>query len=553
MQFRSTFPRETATDQPVGHSAMKGSRPPPKAKGSTKSIKKPSIQRLVCDFQTSGGHGPEAQDSCLVCGFSTKRPLKNLKGTFVAHACVGPICLKCLQRTLNAQFACGLLTPFCPLCLVEFSQAQLGQLYPDLSNRISEKTLPVIDGLVECPFCLFQFVFQPGDPAKVAPEYGGRALTPAQRECSADNYLRCIECEIPSCFKCHAVPYHHGETCQEHRWFVAGYVCRICGRAADPETAPNGEIALLTCGHPDCVRVTEGMCDHVHPCGHACVGIRGEEKHPQCPECSIGGSTCLACDKELWGSICLTLNCGHTIHKTCAVSIIQRRRVTGVLELPLCPAPGCGEFVKHDILALEAPADYRAWTGRIETMANKAAQQRIFAEGIEYHPEVCSKSSPFSRVGERAGGKAALYWAKKRLRFMFCDTTSHPPLVYTAGRADDPLPDDFALLCPACQQYPFPVCQKRHKHKYMQFKCETCCSIGTRLVRSRVSNAPAYAVWNCEICCDMPGRAEAASREGCKGNCMFAPHQKTYSWGKCAKCHDPPVSKVRRVGIAAGK
>jgi hypothetical protein len=179
------------------------------------------------------------------------------------------------------------------------------------------------------------------------------------------------------------------ETCTEHRWFVEGFVCRICGRAADPAS---GQISLLVCGHPDCVSLSNSMCDHIHPCGHACVGIRGETAHPVCPECNISGSICPKCERDLWGSICLTLECGHTIHKNCAIEIIRQPRAAGRLILPICPAVGCGAFVRHPILREECAADATDWD-LIEALVNKVATKRILAEGIDYHPEVSDARS----------------------------------------------------------------------------------------------------------------------------------------------------------------
>jgi hypothetical protein len=162
---------------------------------------------------------------------------------------------------------------------------------------------------------------------------------------------------------------------------------------------------------------------------------------------------------------------------------------------------------------------------------DQVASARIYAEGIDYHPEVSSKSSPFSIHKEQA----ALHWAKKRLRFMLCDRhrTQGTSFVWAAGRIDDPEPDEGALSCPLCPGFRFPLCDE-HQAMYMQWKCETCCSIGVRLVESREQNA--CGVWYCDICHDLPGRADVASRQMCKGNCRFAPHQKAQLCGRCAMC-----------------
>ncbi|OHT08889.1 hypothetical protein TRFO_22481 [Tritrichomonas foetus] len=501
-----------------------------KIKGTIKSTTKKEKdirKRLCCTIQSNNYNIDkiESNDVCVICGLGIKRPLPNLKGQLDYHSCYAPLCLQCLQRCLEQQFKMGIKELFCPICFHAFSDTDRAIVHPQINNQISEElTLSNLENVVNCRFCPNRYIFEPVSKEQVNSEYHGRKLTDIQILCAALNAVTCNECRISSCRNCGAVPYHLGETCEEHKWWIEGSVCRICGRAANPQD--NDEVALLNCGHPDCIEIANQMCDHIHACGHACCGVKNEKFHPHCPECTDGESLCPHCDKELWGSLCISLQCKHTIHLSCAKEIIMRSRSGPELKLPLCPVIGCGEFIKHEILEREVNSDYVEWL-HLEQQIDRIAHQRIIAEGIEFHPEVASKSSPFSRAGE----KAALNWAKKKLRFMIC--TQHTvPVIYTSGRIDDPPLNSFS--CPNCIHYPYPNCPK-HGFNYMQFKCDCCCSVGVR--RGKSHSGDGY-VWLCEICFDMPGRSDLARNAACKGNCRFAPHPRSRNefYGRCQKC-----------------
>lgn len=530
----------------------KGKKPPPiniRHSSSRLKTEKKETKRYTCVSQkNSSSSSPSPEGTCAFCGLSINRTYNGISGELVYHSCFAQICLKCLHNILDRQHSCKVLKLFCPICFLEFDPAQLGKLHPELNNIITEQlTLnsKELSQMVQCRFCSNKFIFEETEPDFESIYHDtklnrDRKLTRDQAICVAKNSMCCNECGISCCRQCNAVPFHNGETCKEHQWFVEGYVCHICGQPVDPSKAPKGQIALLHCDHPECQNIDNQMCQHVHACGHACVGIRGEKQHPFCPECTEGGSLCPHCDRDLWGTVCLSLKCGHVIHYECALEIMKRPRTGPELNLPLCPAPGCGEFVNHDCLRKELPKDFREWK-ELEHQIDLIAKNRVIAEGIEFHPEVTSKLSPFSQAGD----KAALSWAKKRLKFMTC--TKHPQqIVYTCGRIEDYIPDDDATSCPVCPNYKFPVCPT-HKYDFMAYKCESCCSIGVRRSKSKSRNSSStVTVWTCEICHDMPGRSDSSSNAPCKGNCKFSPHtrSRTDYYGKCMKC-GAIVSKPR--------
>jgi len=508
---------------------------------STNSEKKISLVNYTTQAEFMENYVIE-KECCSICGFGLNRKFENLKGKYVYHECSHRICLSCIQRILKSQVKAKVRKPFCPICMREYPQNELMNIHPQLNSEIEEILTQELlqDELTTCRFCLNKFLFAPVNPNDVNPVFEDRVLTKEQVLCTAENNMCCNSCRISTCRKCQSVPYHYGMTCQEYKWFVEGYVCRICGKFADPSSAPNGEIALLTCNNPQCQKTSELMCKEVHLCGHACIGCSCNDCHPLCPICTDGGSLCPHCGKELWGQLSLRLPCGHTIHRACAVSIIKRQRTGPELKLPLCPAPGCGQFIYHKDLFAEAGPEMEEWK-LLEEDINLVALGRIEAEGIRHHPDVSSKLSAYAWSSD-----PALHWAKKNLRFMICRRHLHP-CIFTDGRLEDP-PYDQSVVCPKCKSYPFPTCDV-DGYLYISFKCENCCSIGVRKVPFEEKHRFRRYGWLCEICYSTPGNQKTLATEKCKGNCKFSPHNDTHevTYGICSKCNS--VYKKEKPGF----
>ena len=462
-----------------------------------------------------------------MCNFGLGVRHKN-EGKVVPHAgCPFNICIKCLQRELDKQYK-EKQKPHCPKCSHEYSDQELQEIYPKLAEIIDKDRALNLFGsdIIECKFCEEKFLFQKEDVEHVAKFHNGRELTKEQIQCCADNYVLCQNCRISTCKSCGAVPYHMGETCEEYQWFVNGDVCRICGRPA--KKLPKMNTALLTCDSEKCKEISDKMCKEILLCGHACVGYKCNGKHPICPICTVGGSLCPHCKKPLWGNLCLRLPCGHTIHRECALEILKRPSDGPYLQLPICPAPGCGTFVWTEAIQEEAKEDIQRWD-KIMKLVNELVDARIDAEGIRYHPDVASKLNEFAWAEEDAPSN----WAKKKLRFMICYNHKQP-CVYTDGRIDDP-PGILSCSCPMCPNYLFPVCDKCG-FKWMQNKCECCCSVGVR--HSSTVDQERTTKRNllyCEICREMPKKSK---NDSCKGNCKFSPHQSTNGnfYAYCVKC-----------------
>ena len=467
---------------------------------------------------------------CSICYFGMSVAYPELKGSLVNHNCKGNVCLNCLQKSLKEQYENNKNKPLCcPLCDHQFTDDELYTIYPELQDEIDaerkKKHLQETGG-IQCRFC--PNIYYPYKDTYVETTYEGRQLTPEQIECCRINYRCCPNCGITSCAECGSVPYHLGETCKEHKWFVEGYVCRICGRPANPSS--NKKRALLVCNNPECQEKASQMCKEIHLCGHACCGCACDGSHPLCPLCTVGGSLCPHCRKPLWGELCYRLSCGHTIHKNCALELLKLSSQGPELKLPICPAPGCGAFVWHPDLEQIAHDDIERWH-KIMDLVEEVITARILAEGIRFHPDVASKLNEFAWAGD----DAARNWAKKKMRFMIC-YKHNPPCVYTDARLEDP-PANRDYNCPLCPEYKYPICDTCG-YMWMQNKCQCCCSVGVRhsTMANEFQRGSGNNLWYCEICRELPHKSQD---EKCKGNCKFAPHPNTAGnfYAYCAKCN----------------
>ncbi|EAX87004.1 hypothetical protein TVAG_062080 [Trichomonas vaginalis G3] len=460
-------------------------------------------------------------DCCPICCFGSKIKKPKQRGTLVPHQGHKQICLKCLQKSIEDQKLNYPDNVKCPLCDYIFTKQELMQMHPSFISQLDEQEDSLLsENIYNCKFCGNKFEFVKGNPEDVH-DLPNQHLTDEQRKCFAENYICCNKCHITTCHHCHAVPFHSGETCEEHEWFVNGYVCRICGKAANPKNAPNGKIPLLVCDDPKCQEISSKMCTEIHQCGHACVGLLNEKMHPLCPICTFGGSICLHCQKPLIGHLCLVLECGHTIHRDCALEMLREQSSDGILNLPLCPAPGCAQFIWHPSIDEEAKKDITRWVNVMKEI-NEIANARIITDGIQFHPDVKSKLSPYAFEGENA----SISWVLKEMRFAVCNKHDIP-IYFPCGWKVDEI-KDISGFCPMCKNYLFPVCPTCG-YKWMQFKCNRCCSVGVRL--KIVDEQPC---WFCNICKEMPSNDTCA----CKGNCQFYPHPNTLTiyYGYCMKC-----------------
>lgn len=200
---RATSSSGTAAASSSSASSPKRPRPAQDAAASSSSST-PQRRRLrkgppQPSYEELGPQEPEfnrQEDTCGICT-ETLPPWSGVRLP-CRH---GWYCPGCLQRFANARLSDGRHEVPCPECGVPLGQALLRAVLPQqtmdrLLERSLEQAVSASEGLWPCP--------TPDCPHRVALEEG-------EVPC-----LSCPQCEKESCLRCHAAPYHHGLTCDEH-------------------------------------------------------------------------------------------------------------------------------------------------------------------------------------------------------------------------------------------------------------------------------------------------------------------------------------------------
>lgn len=78
--------------------------------------------------------------------------------------------------------------------------------------------------------------------------------------------------------------------------------CRFCGTTANTSLLAIGNV----CTDPECLERSDVVCDKTLPCGHACCGVKGEEKCLPCLYGCAGDDSKLKQDAEDMCMMCYT-------------------------------------------------------------------------------------------------------------------------------------------------------------------------------------------------------------------------------------------------------
>ena len=78
--------------------------------------------------------------------------------------------------------------------------------------------------------------------------------------------------------------------------------CRFCGTTANTSLLAIGSV----CTDPECLERSDVICDKTLPCGHACCGVKGEEKCLPCLNGCAGDDSKLKQDAEDMCMMCYT-------------------------------------------------------------------------------------------------------------------------------------------------------------------------------------------------------------------------------------------------------
>ena len=78
--------------------------------------------------------------------------------------------------------------------------------------------------------------------------------------------------------------------------------CRFCGTTSNTSLLSIGSV----CTDPECLERSDVVCDKMLPCGHACCGVKGEEKCLPCLYGCAGDDSKLKQDAEDMCMMCYT-------------------------------------------------------------------------------------------------------------------------------------------------------------------------------------------------------------------------------------------------------
>lgn len=99
--------------------------------------------------------------------------------------------------------------------------------------------------------------------------------------------VRCAACAKNFCTNCKKEPYHISMSCEQAENHRVALKCRYCWEPLKQESISNEPAFMDVCRLPECIEKMKGSCNKTHPCGHKCLGFRGEKRCLPCldPEC----------------------------------------------------------------------------------------------------------------------------------------------------------------------------------------------------------------------------------------------------------------------------
>lgn len=429
------------------------------------------------------------QNFCRICGF------KIMKYPVLFCQCYVYMCSKCIDRIFNKQKQCGIKRPFCPLCLEEA---------PDIVAYLNNAS---INNVIECKICSNIYVFEPNNDIS--------------DKSSIQYKVTCNNCFVSMCTNCKTIPFHEGYTCDEYTWFLNDSLCRVCQKPTDPNILKN----LGTCLSKTCNENVSNLCNKKLPCGHKCCGYKCKDSHPACPLCTPLLSKCLICRKHLWGTPCLSLNCGHSVHKACAFNAYERM-LNGENMLPICPYNGCGFFMEHpslsDSFKVRKEEIYSIFK-QVDIKANLMAEKL----GITYSPLLISKTKSYAWAGEFA----AINFIKKNFMFYICSLHGKG-CCFFCGSKDDQFDINYIkTVCPRCDNSLSKSCKICQSHIHIIHKCFFCCNVAEHIKLYKEKG-----IFVCNECFNTNNEIFSTK---CVQNCEFSPHPTKTSTQifYCYKCN----------------
>lgn len=252
-------------------------------------------------------------------------------------------------------------------------------------------------------------------------------------------------------------------------------LCRFCMLPLSPSnTVENPPSAALmnVCTDEYCVEKMKNSCLKLHPCGHPCGGIRGEESCLPCLRCNEGGLSqdaddyCNICWTEPLGCApCIRLKCGHIFHHSSIMSMLGMKWGDYRIHFNFMDCPLCKAEMDHPSLdSILSPM--RA----LKLAVREKALMRLEHENLKEAPEITTEGSDFYQ------DPAA--FAMHRYNYFLCSRCKNP---YFGGerQCGDAPPmhfDPSELICGGCIAGSGFDCPK-HGRDYLEYKCRFCCAV----------------------------------------------------------------------------
>lgn len=435
-----------------------------------------------------------AAEMCSIC--------KQQQGVEMGGSCSHKMCAKCgkmylLEGVVNQKWEKEIIT--CPVanCTAVFPDRlirfcglndQMADKVKDMQSKFSQNN---ISGLVTCPneSCNHKFMAEPGKFDPNAKEIGlnGVKLSREALQHKAEFRFRCPRCAINFCKKCKVTPYHAGYTCEDFVNYKKAQKCRFCEdelsykNLADSSGIPEDLLPGLEncCTKDECLGYRDNCCGRIHPCGHKCIGVRGEKTCPPCIHEDCVGNEDLNDDEfcnicwvdALKAAPCLKLECGHFFHAHCVRTILKKKWSGARILFKFMECPLCKKEIKHYELKREMRS-----VVKLRNKIEKMAVDRLKIENMHNDKRLKEKGGKYY--------KNPKVFAMDRLAFYTCYKCSDP---YFGGmrRCEEAGMEQNAnfnakhLLCGRCSAGPNSKSCSTHGTQYITWKCKFCCGIGS--------------------------------------------------------------------------
>ncbi|EGD72098.1 hypothetical protein PTSG_11546 [Salpingoeca rosetta] len=266
--------------------------------------------------------------------------------------------------------------------------------------------------------------------------------------------------------------------------------CRFC----EQPLGDDGGMAQLVatgiknvCSDPDCIELAKNSCTKTLTCGHACCGIRGEEKCLPClrgckPEVEAGDGEeggqvarapltqdnedqCMICfTGALQEEPCIQTPCGHVFHFNCVKRLLEVRWNGPRITFGFCKCPICSSsWIHKDIPALQHLLQP---LNDLYDEVRRKALMRLNYDGKD--EEAPTEEEPRAEYAMR---KYAYFPCHKCGKAYFGGAAA-----CEAGRGSADF-DPTELVCPLCVGGAATQICRKHGTEFLEYKCRYCCSV----------------------------------------------------------------------------